>query len=137
MKRAGQILWILLLSLCIAGCGIRSMSGQEEQELDFTVVKEENIPDEVRDILQEHKGEKFQMTYQSEDYLYIMVGYGLQNSGGYSIAVEGLTLAGEGICCETRLLGPDGGEELTTAVSYPYIVIKTEYRDAPVLFRES
>ena len=64
------------------------------------------------------------MTYQSEDYLYIMVGYGLQNSGGYSIAVEGLTLAGEGICCETRLLGPDGGEELTTAVSYPYIVIK-------------
>ena len=109
MKRAGQILWILLLSLCIAGCGIRSMSGQEEQELDYTVVKEENIPDEVRDILQEHKGEKFQMTYQSEDYLYIMVGYGLQNSGGYSIAVEGLTLAGEGICCETRLLGPDGG----------------------------
>ena len=137
MKRAGQILWILLLSLCIAGCGIRSMSGQEEQELDYTVVKEENIPDEVRDILQEHKGEKFQMTYQSEDYLYIMVGYGLQNSGGYSIAVEGLTLAGEGICCETRLLGPDGVEELTTAVSYPYIVIKTEYRDAPVLFRES
>ena len=119
MKRAGQILWILLLSLCIAGCGIRSMSGQEEQELDYTVVKEENIPDEVRDIL------------------HIMVGYGLQNSGGYSIAVEGLTLAGEGICCETRLLGPDGGEELTTAVSYPYIVIKTEYRDAPVLFRES
>jgi hypothetical protein len=137
MKRFRQILWVALLSLCIAGCGIRNMNTEEEKELEYTVVQEDHIPDEVMEIIQERKGQKFQMTYQSQDYLYIMVGYGLQNSGGYSITVEKLTLAGEGIYCETRLSGPSVKEEMTKEVSYPYIVIKTEYRDAPVIFKES
>ncbi|MGI6012169.1 MAG: protease complex subunit PrcB family protein [Ruminococcus sp.] len=137
MKRIGQILWVVLLSLCIAGCGIRNMDAEEEKELDYTVVQEDHIPEEVLKIIQEKKGQKFQMTYQSQDYLYIMVGYGIQNSGGYSITVEKLAQKGEGIYCETRLTGPSDREEMTKEVSYPYIVIKTEYRDAPVIFKES
>lgn len=137
MKRIGQILWVVLLSACIAGCGIRNMNDEEEKELEYTVVQEDHIPQEIQGIIQEKKGQKFQMTYQSQDYLYIMVGYGIQNSGGYSITVEKLTQKGEGIYCETRLAGPSQKEEMTKEVSYPYIVIKTEYRDAPVVFKES
>ena len=134
MKGWKQILQVLLLSLCIVGCGIRNMEGETEKPLDYTVVQEENIPEEIMSLIEKEKAEEFQMTYQSQGYLYILKGYGLQNSGGYSISVEKLTLRGASICCVTRLMGPSEKEEMTKEVSYPYIVIKTEYRDAPVVF---
>lgn len=136
MKRWKQIMQVLLLALCIAGCGVRNMEGETEIPLDYTVVQEEHIPDEVKAIIEKQKAQEFQMTYQSQDYLYILKGYGLQNSGGYSISVEHLTLRGESISCKTRLIGPETTTEMTKEVSYPYIVIKTEYRDAPVVFGE-
>ena len=111
------------------------MDSEEETELSYTVVKTDEIPAEVLEIIEKQKAQEFQMTYQSEDYLYIMKGYGLQNSGGYSIKVLSLVQRGEGIVCETQLVGPSTREEMSKEVSYPYIVLKTEYRDLPVLFR--
>lgn len=135
MKRLKQVLWVLTLSLVIAGCGIRNMDSEEETELSYTVVKTDEIPSEVLEIIEKQKAQEFQMTYQSQDYLYIMKGYGLQNSGGYSIKVLSLVQKGEGIVCETQLVGPSIREEMSKEVSYPYIVLKTEYRDLPVVFR--
>ncbi len=98
MKRLKQVLWVLTLSLVIAGCGIRNMDSEEETELSYTVVKTDEIPAEVLEIIEKQKAQEFQMTYQSEDYLYIMKGYGLQNSGGYSIKVLSLVQRGGGDC---------------------------------------
>ena len=135
MKRLKQVLWVLTLSLVIAGCGIRNMDSEEETELSYTVVKTDEIPSEVLEIIEKQKAQEFQMTYQSQDYLYIMKGYGLQHSGGYSIKVLSLVQKREGIVCETQLVGPSTREEMSKEVSYPYIVLKTEYRDLPVVFR--
>lgn len=134
MKRWMQVLYVGVLSLCIAGCGIRNLETETEVDLDYTVVQEEYIPDAVKQVIEKEKAEEFQMTYQTEGYLYLLKGYGLQNSGGYSISVEQLSLRGESIYCKTRLIGPKETDVLTPEVSYPYLVLKTEYRDAPVVF---
>lgn len=134
MKRWKQILQVLILTLCIAGCGIHNMEGDTEEPLDYTVVKEEQIPEEIKKMIMKEKADEFQMTYQSQDYLYLVKGYGLQNSGGYSISVENMSLRGESIYCRTKLTGPAEQDMLTKEVSYPYIVIKMEYRDVPVVF---
>ena len=55
---------------------------KKRQSFLYTVVKQTEIPAEVLEIIEKQKAQEFQMTYQSEDYLYIMKGYGLQNSGG-------------------------------------------------------
>lgn len=36
---------------------------------------------------------------------------------------------------KTKLLGPSGEEDQSPEPSYPYIVIKMEYRDLPVRFQ--
>lgn len=133
-SRIGQIVLIIFLTITIAGCGIRNMGTQEEEAVDYTVVKEEDIPQEVSAVIEDKKHSEFQMTYQSGDYLYILRGYGLQNSGGYSIQVKKLTAAEDILYFQTELIGPSTKDQQQQNVSYPYIVVKMEYRDAPVIF---
>ena len=63
------------------------------------------------------------------------VGYGAQKTGGYSICVKDLYLTDSSIVLDTTLLGPKySDEKKVMEESYPYIVIKTEYIDALVIF---
>ena len=77
----------VLLALCMcAGCGAVNTSGDKLSDLDFTVVSEENIQEDIRKLIDEKKENPFQMTYSDGDYKYIVVGYGRQESGGSSQA---------------------------------------------------
>lgn len=143
MKKV-SILFILISAaalLCLTGCGIRSNSGnQKMKDIQFTVLGEENIPEELKQVIEEKKENEFKITYQDSDFLYICIGYGRQNTGGYSITVGDLYLTANSIYVDTNLIGPDpGNKELYGAhekesASYPYIVLKTEYLDKSVVF---
>ena len=76
----------------------------------------------------------FKMTYADSGYLYLCVGYGKQDSGGYSITVDDLYASGEMIYLDTSLIGPKQAKELGETPSYPYIVIKTPFEDKTVVF---
>ena len=85
----------------------------------------------------EKKENAFKVTYQDNGFLYICIGYGEQVSGGYSITVNALYLTENAIYADTTLLGPDPADAASAkknAPSYPYIVIKTEFVDKPVVF---
>ncbi len=102
--------------------------------LTYTVVENSQIPEELKELIEEKKESEFQIAYQKGTDLFLVKGYGRQMSSGYSIQVEGLSTSSNAIFFETKLIGPtekaQGGEP-----SYPYIVIKTEYRDGPVQFQ--
>ena len=107
------------------------------KDLEFTVLAEENIPEELRTVIEEKKSSAFKVTYQDNGFLYICVGYGQQVSGGYSITVNALYLTDNAIYADTTLLGPDPADPATEkkkAPSCPYIVLKTEFIDKPVVF---
>ena len=104
------------------------------RDLDFTVLGEEKIPEQLRSIIDEKKGAAFQITYTDNENLYICVGYGEQGSGGYSIAVDELYLTDTNIIVSTTLLGPEAGEKGNGTPSWPYLVIKTEYLEQNVEF---
>ena len=44
MERAKQVLLILLLAGALAGCGWKNLDSEKEEALDFTVLKEEDLP---------------------------------------------------------------------------------------------
>ena len=121
-------------TLLLAGCTFLSEETIKLRDLDFTVLSEEKIPEELLTIIEEKKAASFQITYSDNEYLYICVGYGEQETGGYSIAVNELYLTEANICANTSLLGPEASEKANKTPSYPYIVIKTEYLDQTVLF---
>lgn len=134
MKKAKMILLGMLVTLALTGCTMLSDERVKLRDLDFTVLSEEKIPEELKTIIEEKKVEPFKLTYSDNEYLYISIGYGEQATGGYSIAVNELYLTDNAVYVNTNLLGPDASEKSNPAVSYPYIVIKTEYLDETVIF---
>jgi len=128
--------WCLILFIiCIlAGCGVQTQDEEKLEDLEFTVLDLEKVPQELRNVLEEKKTAPFKVTYEDEGYLYICIGYGEQSSSGYSIAVEDLYLTSNAIYVDTELLGPGAGEETAAATTCPYIVLKLEYLDKSVVF---
>ena len=94
-----------------------------------------DVPEELRQIIEEKKAQPFKLTFNDEQNLYIVVGYGAQSTGGYSIAVKELYLTDNSIVIDTELLGPEKGENPAPETSYPYIVVKTENLENPVIFQ--
>lgn len=88
----------------------------------------------TEDRIEARKAEDFKMTYLLDDALYIVHGFGMQETGGYSIQVQALYLAENAIYFETDLIGPENGAKVEKCVSYPYIVVKTERVTENVVF---
>ena len=123
-KRLLFFFFFTVLAFACAGCGKKAEEIHKIKDLEYTVVEEGNVPEELLAKINEKKLEPFTMTYQSEGYLYIAQGYGTQKSGGYSIRVKELYEAEEGIVFESELLGPAKDELVTQMETHPYIVIK-------------
>lgn len=134
MKRAISIVLGVFIMCALTGCTMLSEERVKLRDLDFTVLSEEKIPQELMTIIEEKKGEPFKLTYSDNEYLYISRGYGEQPTGGYSIAVNELYLTDSAVYVSTTLLGPDAQTATDNAPSYPCIVIKTEYLAETVIF---
>lgn len=125
----------LYILLCTA-CGLMQDEKIKLRDLDFTVLSEEKIPEELKTVIAGKGIEPFKLTYSDNQNLYISIGYGEQKTGGYSIAVDELYLTDDAIYVGTSLLGPDitGQKENTGKPSVPYIVLKTELLDKTVIY---
>lgn len=123
-----------LIVVCMSGCTLLSEERVKLRDLDFTVLSEEKIPEELMTIIEEKKQEPFRITYSDNEFLYICIGYGTQETGGYSIAVNELYLTDTAVYVNTSLLGPGPEEKNNKTASYPYIVIKTEFLEQTVVF---
>lgn len=138
MKRNISIIFLIILSciLCFIcnGCKVIKIEEAEREQLKFALIEADEVPETIKNILEEKKKKEFQFTYKSGNELYLFKGYGQQMSGGYSIQVTDLSESENALFFETRLIGPeevDPGSE----PSYPFIGVKLEYRDKPVQFR--
>ena len=67
--------------------------------------------------------------------MYIVIGAGPQNGGGFSIAVKELYLTENSVVIRTELIGPEKGEATGTDPSYPVLIVKTSFCEEPVVFR--
>ena len=134
MERGKQFLFILFLAVLLAGCGWKNLDSKKEETLEFTVVEEEDLPEEAAKILEERKMEPFQISCESGGYLYLLRGYGRQSSGGYSVQVRKLAATEDAIYFSTELLGPQTEEEQRGGGSCPYLAVKIPSRDLPVGF---
>lgn len=134
MKKIISLLCLAVLFLTLGGCRMIRIEEGDKTPLTYTVLDDSQIPEELKELIEEKKESEFQIAYQRGNELFLAKGYGRQMSGGYSIQAESLLASSNAIFFETKLIGPtekvQGGEP-----SYPYIVIETEYRDCPVQFQ--
>lgn len=138
MKARTKCIAIILLAAVILNCAActngKKTRTAKVKDIDYTVVEEADLPEAVLKLVEERKDQPFKMSYGSGDYLYIVVGYGKKDTGGYSIKVNDLYLTENAIYFNTDLLGPVESEKVDYAASYPYIVVKMEYMDKSIVF---
>ena len=133
MCRGGAVACLIMLLGCV-GCGVQKTGTEKIRDVDYTVVTEQEMPPELQTEIENRKAEDFKMTYMLDDALYIVRGFGMQETGGYSIQVQNLYLSENALYFETDLIGPDNGAQEEKTVSYPYIAVKTERLEENVVF---
>lgn len=128
------LLMIVIAAIGLLGCKSENTDIEKLKDLDFTVVEDADLPGELKEIIDEKKEEPFKLSYTNKDNLYIVVGYGKQNSGGYSIAVDQLYLTKNAVYLDTNLIGPSQSDVTAQGITYPYVVVKLECRDEKIVF---
>lgn len=128
------ILLICILSL-LSACSAEKTNLEKLRDIEFTVLGEEDAPEELRAKIEEKKQARMRVTYADKGYLYIAVGYGLQETSGYSIEVKECYETPNAIYIHTNLLGPEKDEKIVETKTYPSAVVKMEFIDKNVVFK--
>ncbi len=129
--------FLLMLLLCLPllpGCGVEETDTEKLKDLSYEILEEKDIPAEFLAVIEEKKETIFKLTYTDKEYLYIAVGYGVQETGGYSISINDCYLTRNAIYFDTTLIGPSKGEKINHVKSWPHIVIQTKYLEKNVVF---
>ncbi len=133
-KRLLSVLLVCVLCASVIACGAKQDPMEKVKDLDFTVIAEDKLPEELLSMIEEKKASPFKITFQDQGFLYIGVGYGEQETAGYSIAVNELYETGNAVYIDTNLIGPGPEEKGKLTPTYPYVVIKTENVNKSVVF---
>lgn len=134
IQRCAVLLFIVFCGNVFCGCAVEETSRTKISDITYTIVEEAEIPEELMVIIEEKKAADFKLTQEMNDALYIVRGYGEQETGGYSIRIKDCYLTSNAILFDTELVGPRKGETTSTSPSYPYIVIKTNNYDKNTVF---
>lgn len=124
-----------LISLLYFTIGCEKREEKKTSSVDFTIVTESDMPKDLKKLIKERRKNPFELSYSDGSYLYIVKGYGRQETSDYSIIVNDFYLSGDNLVFDTDLTGPGKDADTTGKASYPYIVIKTEYIENSVIFQ--
>lgn len=133
-RKIRLLLAAIAVSGALAGCSIEETNGTKIKDLEYEIVEEEAIPEELKTMIEEKKAADFKTTYDMEEERYIVRGYGEQATGGYSIRIKDCYLTSNAIFLDTELVGPRKGEMTSPGPSFPYLVIKLQKLDENVIF---
>lgn len=130
----GMMFAVMFFTAIFQGCGVEETDSRKLKDLSYVILEEKDIPQEFLSVIEEKKKENFKLTYTDKEHLYIAVGYGTQESSGYSISVNDCYLTRNAIYFDTTLIGPSKGEKINQVKSYPYLVVQTKYLEKSVVF---
>ena len=132
MKNEKQkgILAVFLLCVCffISGCITRIEKEQKRKDLEYILIDQEHLPEEML------KKKAFHFVYSDQGKTYLAEGYGACPTTGYTIEVKKLYETEHAVCLNTSLMGPATGEETKEITTFPYIVVEISETEKEVMF---
>ncbi len=132
---------MISVSVILYGCSVVDTDIERKKEVDYTIAAYEDVPDEVKKIIEEKKENPFSTVISDRENTYIVVGYGRKNMGGYQIKLKDIYESDTDVFVRLEFMGPDmkseNGEVQNdcangTTEHYPVIIIKTEYTQKSV-----
>lgn len=128
-----QIRWMCFFLAAVLICGCKKVEKTEEYvEIGYQILEDDEIPEKMREKIEQQKREPFQITFEEEGVLYIGQGYGEKSMKGYEIMIDRCNISEHFVYFHTTLYGPKkAGEKEKT---YPYIVVGIECVSKHVVF---
>ena len=125
---------LLGISCFICGCQMQEAKAEKIQDVEFVLVEEDALPEELLAKIEENKATDMKLVWKSGESTYIVRGYGEQETGGYSIQILELYQTKNSVILKTNLLGPAKGSVKNTSPSFPYVVLKTKTLPETLIF---
>lgn len=130
-----MLVFLLAVIMYLTGCRLVSDDGKRISEIDYTVVENQDVPQELMKLIKDKKQNTLRLTYTTKEYTYLVAGYGTQPTSGYSIKVNDIYMGEKAIYADVSLIGPAQDESVNEIPTTPYVVIKIEKREEPVIFK--
>ena len=138
MKRIKMFLTVIAVTTLLSGCSFGTIEEQKTGDVTYEIVKKEEIPEQLKEEIKEAGKKEMWISYADTGnegrYLYIVRGYGRQETTGYSIEVNECYETEHTVVVRTTLLGPQKKEKTHKKKTYPYIVIKIPYTDKQIIY---
>lgn len=114
--------------LSLTGCHVEILEDEKVRDVAFSLVDKDEIPEELKAKIEEEKESPMRLTYTDSETegLYIVRGYGKQETSGYSIQIEEVYEGGNAVYVKTSLEGPGAKEKIVEKPTCPYAAIKIE-----------
>ena len=135
MKRIVRLGGMVCLLFLLTGCSVDLETEGERKTVEYELMDIRDVPEEMRDEIEERKEEPFKIAYRDMEYLYIADGYGKKEDSGYCVEIRTCEQTEKAIYIEAILHGP-GGEGAVCETEYPFYVIRTGYTEKYVIFEE-
>ncbi len=153
-------MFMVVLLTFAPGCGWFGAEPEPESENDDTVTEPDPVPEPTQSLVEEDNESGDGYFYRSTDlptpiqewvdnaandlflgqsrvfgeYLYILVTYGPQPTGGFVVEITEVQVRPETVDVQVVFSKPDPGEAVTQAISYPYDLVLIPAVDLPVVF---
>ena len=137
MKKIKMLLTVIAVTALLSGCGFGTIEEQKTGDVTYEIVKKEEIPEQLKEEIKETEKQEMWISYadtRKEEYLYIVRGYGTQQTTGYSIEVNACYETENTVVISTTLQGPEKKEKIHKKKTYPYIVIKMPYTEKQIIY---
>ncbi len=134
MKRNHVI--ILAIILIFGVFFISKMIMGSDEQVKYKIVKEEDVPDKISEMLPKYLMEERALTCKYKDEIFVVVTRGEKNSKGYLVEIEQIVKEKYNkeqfdIVVYARFTDPDPNEIVEQEYDYPYIVVKTNLKNMP------
>lgn len=130
MKRIKMFLTVIAVTTLLSGCSFGTIEEQKTGDVTYEIVKKE----EIKEAGKKEMWISYADTGKEETYLYVVRGYGTQQTTGYSIEVNACYETVDTVVIRTTLQGPEKKEKIHKKRTYPYIVIKMPYTEKQIIY---
>lgn len=138
MKRIKWIVMVIAGIMLLSGCGFGTIEEQKTGDITYEIVKKEDIPKQLQEEIKEAEKSEMWISYADTGNdaasLYVVRGYGTQQTTGYSIEVNDCYETENTVVVCTTLQGPKKREKIHKKKTYPYIVIKIPYTEKQIIY---
>lgn len=138
MKKIKMLLTVIAVIALLSGCSFGTIEEQKTGDVTYEIVKKEEIPEQLKEEIKETEKQEMWISYadtgKEERYLYVVRGYGTQQTTGYSIEVNACYETENTVVISTTLQGPEKKEKIHKKKTYPYIVIKMPYTEKQIIY---